>query len=46
MLSNWGFSLTDIDQVNDSLEQQNLFRLNRIKRSCLSFPYNVHQSVS
>ena len=31
--------MIDIDRVKDNLEQQKLFRLNHIKRSCLSFPY-------
>ena len=37
--------LIDIDRVKDNLEQQKLFRLNHIKRSCVSFPYNAHQVV-
>ena len=40
--------LIDIDRLNNNLEQQKLFCLNHIKRSCISFPYmyNVHQVVS
>ena len=37
--------LIDIDRVKDNLEQQKLLRLNHTKRSCLSFPYKVHQVV-
>ena len=38
--------LIDIDRLNNNLEQQKLFCLNHIKRSCISFPYNVHRVVS